>query len=315
MVEKESSIAGGVLPYTRFTVQRGRAWRRFSKATRGWAFVLPPLIVYAVFFIWPLGQSVYISFTDWNGVRPVVEFVGLANYSRMLRDPLVWRALWHNVIWIVAGTVSPIVISLGLAMLLWPRTRGQNLFQAAYFLPQILSTVAVGLIWSKVYHPMIGVLNQLLQGVGLGHLVEGWLGSSQWALAAVLVAAIWSYFGFTLVVIMAGLQTIDLDLLDAAGIDGANAWQRFVNVIVPQLSHVLTMIIAYTLIGGFNVFDIIWVMTGGGPANATEVMATLLYQRAFMEDNVAYGVALAMVLTVLSLIASVTFIYLREREG
>jgi ABC-type sugar transport system permease subunit len=232
----------------------------------------------------------------------------------MLNDQLVWRALWHNVIWIIVGTISPIVISLALAMLLWPRTHGQNFFQAAYFMPQILSTVAVGLIWSKVYHPMIGVLNRLLQAVGLGHLAEGWLGSSQWALTAVLVAAIWSYFGFSLVVIMAGLQTIDVDLLDAASMDGANAWRRFVHVILPQMRHVLTMIIGYTLIGGFNVFDIIWIMTGGGPANATEVMATLLYKRAFVEDNVAYGTALAMTLTGLSLIASVLFIYVRERE-
>ena len=314
MAEKESSITGSVLSHPRFAVRRGGVWPRFLKATGGWAFVLPPLIVYAVFFIWPLGQSIYISFTDWNGVRPVINFVGLANYTQMLSDALVWRALWHNVIWIIVGTASPIVISLALAMLLWPRTRGQYLLQAAYFLPQILSTVAVGLIWSKVYHPLIGVLNQLLQAIGLGHLAVGWLGSSQWALTAVLVAAIWSYFGFSLVVIMAGLQTIDTDLLDAASIDGANAWQRFMNVILPQMRHVLTMIIGYTLIGGFNVFDIVWVMTGGGPANATEVMATLLYKRAFVEDNVAYGTALAMTLTVLSLVASVTFIYLRERE-
>ncbi len=211
------------------------------------------------------------------------------------------------------GTASPIVISLALGMLLWPRTRGQNVFQAAYFMPVILSTVTVGVIWAKVYHPLIGLLNRLLGAIGLGHLALGWLGSMQWALPAVLVAAIWSYFGFTLVVIMAGLRTVDMDLIDAASIDGANAWQRFVNVILPQLRHVLTMIIGYTLIGGFNVFDIVWVMTTGGPANATEVIATLLYKRAFMEDLVSYGTALAMTLTVLSLIASITFIYLRER--
>ena len=313
MVEKESS-GGNILSHTRPAVGPGKAWRNFLKSTRGWAFVLPPLTIYAVFFLIPLGQSILISFTDWNGVRPNIAFVGFANYSRMLGDELVWRALWHNAIWIIVGTVSPIALSLALAMLLWPRARGQNFFQAAYFMPQVLSTVAIGFIWSNVYHPLIGVLNRLLAAIGLGHLAIGWLGSSQWALTAVLVAAIWSYFGFSLVVILAGLQTVNTDLIDAARIDGSNAWQSFANVIVPQMRHVLTMIIGYTLIGGFNVFDIVWVMTGGGPANATEVMATLLYKRAFVEDNVAYGTSLAMTLTVFSLVASVTFIYLRERE-
>lgn len=306
-------MAASVPADIRPAVRSGQLWRHVRKATTGWAFVLPPLIVYAIFFILPLIQSVYISFTDWNGVRPTINFVGLANYARMLSDALMWRSLWHNVIWIIIGTISPIVISLGLGMLLWPRSRGQQVFLAAYFMPQILSTVTVGIIWSKVYHPLIGLLNRLLTAIGLGHLALGWLGDMQWALPAVLVSAIWSYFGFCLVVIMAGLQTVDMDLIDAASIDGASAWQRFANVIIPQMRHVLTMIVGYTLIGGFNVFDIVWVMTGGGPANATEVIATLLYKRAFMEDQVAYGTALAMTLTVLSLVASITFIYLRER--
>ena len=278
-----------------------------------WAFLIIPLIFYAIFFLVPLLQSVVISLTDWDGVRQARNFVGLANYARMLTDPLVRVALKHNLIWIIVGTASPVIISLGLGMLLWPSTRGSNLFQAAYFMPQILSTVVVAAIWSKVYHPLIGLLNKALEAVGLGHLTLGWLGSMQWALPAVLIAAIWAYFGFTLVVILAGLQTVDVDLLDAASIDGASGLQRFWNVILPQLGPVLTMITAYTLIGGFNVFDIVWVMTAGGPANATDVLSTVLYKRAFMEDNVAYGTSLALILTALSLIASGLFIYFRER--
>lgn len=278
-----------------------------------WAFLIIPIVFYAIFFLVPLLQSVVISLTDWDGVRQVRNFVGLANYARMLTDPLVRVALGHNLIWILVGTASPIIISLGLGMLLWPSTRGSNLFQAAYFMPQILSTVVVAAIWSKVYHPLIGLLNKALEAAGLGHLTLGWLGSMQWALPAVLIAAIWAYFGFTLVVILAGLQTVDVDLLDAASIDGANGLQRFWNVILPQLGPVLTMITAYTLIGGFNVFDIVWVMTAGGPANATDVLSTVLYKRAFMEDHVAYGTSLALMLTALSLIASGLFIYFREK--
>ena len=123
----------------------------------------------------------------------------------------------------------------------------------------------------------------------------------------------WSFFGFALVVIMAGLRNVDLDLVDAAAIDGAGAWARFRHVIVPQLRSVLTFVIAFTLIGGFNVFDIIWVTTRGGPANSTEVLATNLWERAFVENDVAFGAALAMILALISLVTSVIFVYIRER--
>jgi len=289
------------------------SFNRLGARLTPWVFLSVPLIFYTIFFLIPFVQAGTMSLTDWNGLRQTRNFIGLANYARMFADPLVRVAFKHNLIWIVVGTASPIIISLFLAMLLWPSTRGANLFQGAYFMPQILSTVVVAAIWAKVYHPLIGVLNKVLELVGLGHLATGWLGSMQWALPAVLIAAVWSYFGFALVVILAGLQTVDVDLVDAASIDGANSLQRFWNVILPQLGPVLTMITAYTLIGGFNVFDIVWVMTAGGPANATDVLSTVLYKRAFVEDHVAYGTSLALMLTALSLIASGIFIYFREK--
>jgi raffinose/stachyose/melibiose transport system permease protein len=289
------------------------SFNRLGARLTPWVFLSVPLIFYTIFFLIPFVQAGTMSLTDWNGLRQTRNFIGLANYARMFADPLVRVAFKHNLIWIVVGTAAPIIISLFLAMLLWPSTRGANLFQGAYFMPQILSTVVVAAIWAKVYHPLIGVLNKVLELVGLGHLATGWLGSMQWALPAVLIAAVWSYFGFALVVILAGLQTVDVDLVDAASIDGANSLQRFWNVILPQLGPVLTMITAYTLIGGFNVFDIVWVMTAGGPANATDVLSTVLYKRAFVEDHVAYGTSLALMLTALSLIASGIFIYFREK--
>ena len=277
-------------------------------------FVLPPLAIYILFVLIPLAKSAYISLTDWNGVRSIINWIGLEHYINLVQDPRFLNALWHNIIWVIVGTIAPIVISLGLAMLLWPRTRGRTLFQSAFFMPQVLSTVAVALIWSRVYHPLSGVLNNLLAAIGLRHLATGWLGESNTALAAVLIAAIWSYFGFALTVIMAGLQTINMELIDAAKVDGANSWQRFIHVIIPELRYVLTMIVGYTLIGGFNVFDIVWVMTQGGPASATEVVSTLLYTEAFVEGDVAYGTAMAMTLTLISLVISAIFITVRERK-
>ncbi len=151
--------------------------------------------------------------------------------------------------------------------------------------------------------------------MGLGFLTRGWLGDPVWALYAVLGAAVWSYFGFCFVVLLAGLQNADMELYDAAKLDGAGHWRQLIDVTLPQLQSVLTMVIVYTLIGGFNVFDIVFVMTGGGPANLTELIATYSYKKSFMENQVGYGAALTMVMTVLSLVASSLFMRLRERSA
>ncbi len=288
--------------------------RARRKARAGWLFVLPALLLYAFFFIQPFLYSIYYSLTDWDGAQPVKRFVGLANYGRLLNDSLLWQALGHNLIWVLIGTISPIVIGLLLGVLLWSGARGRVLFRTVYFLPVVLSEVVIAIIWNWIYHPLFGAVNQVLRAVGLGDLARGWLGDPNTALLALLVAAIWSYYGFCFVIIMAGLQNVDVHLVEAATIDGANGWQRFIYVIVPQLRHVLTMITAFTLIGGFNVFGIVFVMTQGGPGTATQVIATYTYRKAFQESEVGYGAALSMIMTLLSLVTSYIFIRLRERQ-
>jgi len=287
--------------------------RRLRHIAIGYAFVMPALLVYLFFVIQPFLYSIYYSLTDWNGADPVKRFVGLANYRKLLVDPLLWQALYHNLIWVIIGTISPIVIALLLGVLLWGRVRGRLLFRTVYFIPVVLSDVVVAIIWNWIYHPLFGAANLVLQTIGLGQFTRGWLGDPFWALPALLIAAIWSYYGFCFVVIMAGLQNVSVDLVEAATIDGANGWQRFIYVIVPELRHVLTMITAFTLIGGFNVFGIVFVMTQGGPGTATQVIATYTYRKAFQESAMGYGAALSMVMTILSLIAAYLFLRLRER--
>lgn len=287
-------------------------WIRQNKA--GYLFILPALIVYAIFFIYPFFGSIYLSLTDWNGVNPQKIFVGIDNYVQMINDSLMWKSLYHNIIWVIIGTLAPIIIGLILAVLLWSKnTKGRNLFRTIYFMPVVLSPVVVGIIWGWVYNPIYGMLNRALDIIGLGNLSRGWLGDPDLALFMVLIAAIWSYFGFCLVIFLAGLQSVEMELFDAAKIDGANSWQQFINVTVPQLSHVLTMIIAYTMIGGFNIFDIVFIMTEGGPANSTELIATYTYKQSFQLNSVGYGAALSMAMTFLSLVASVIFLKLREK--
>ncbi|MCA9876192.1 MAG: sugar ABC transporter permease [Thermomicrobiales bacterium] len=290
-----------------------RWWNRYRA---GILFVLPALLLYLVFVGYPFIQTIYFSLTDWNGVRPTKNFIGLANYQEMIRDPLLWQSLRNNVTWVIIGTIVPIVIGLMLAMLLWRRPRGFTLFRTIFFMPQVLSAVVIGIIWSWIYNPLFGNLNKLLRAIGLENLARGWLGDPGVALYAVLGAAIWAEVGFVFVVFLAGLQNVSRDLLEAATIDGANGWQRFKDVTVPQLSNVINVVTALLLIGGFNVFDIVFVMTQGGPANATEVIATLTYKEAFTLNRVGYASTLSLVMTVIALVASVAFIRLREqREG
>jgi ABC-type sugar transport system permease subunit len=288
-----------------------RSWRRHRA---GILFILPALILYLVFMVYPFFQSIYFSLTSWNGVTAVKEWVGLANYRELIVDDRFWLSLKNTVIWVIVGTIAPIVIGMLLAVLLWSRPKGFTLLRTFYFMPQVLSTVVIAIVWSWIYNPIFGILNESLDAVGLEDFSRGWLGDPDVALYAVLVAAIWATIGFVFVIFLAGLQNVSKDLLEAATIDGANTWQRFWNVTVPQMASVLNVVIALLLIGGFSVFDIVFVMTGGGPANATEVLATYTYKEAFTQNNVGYASALAVVITVISLIASVTFIRLRERQ-
>jgi ABC-type sugar transport system permease subunit len=289
---------------------RGRSLR---KVLPGYAFIAPAFLLYAVFFIYPFVVSIYYSFVKWSG-GGTKEFVGLANYRRLFSDTLLWQALSHNLVWVVGGTIIPIAIALLLGALMWRGARGLLVFRTIFFLPVVLAEVVIAIIWNWIYHPLFGALNQMLTAIGLGSLARGWLGDPDTALLAVLVTAIWSYFGFAFVIIMAGLQDVSVDLVEAAMIDGANGWQRFVYIVIPELRHVLTMITAFTLIGGFNVFVIIFIMTQGGPGTATQVIGTYTYRTAFQESDIGYGATLSLVMTTISLLASYLFIRLRERS-
>ena len=286
--------------------------RQRRKARAGYLFIAPALLLYVYFFAYPFVISVYYSLIKWNGAGPA-EFVGLGNYARLFTDSILGQALTNNLIWVVVGTISPIVIGLLLGALLWRGVRGMVAFRTIYFLPVVLSEVVIAITWNWIYHPLFGALNQVLEAIGLGAFTRGWLGDPSTALWALLVTAIWSYFGFAFVVIMAGLQDVNMDLIEAAMIDGASGWQRFVNVLLPELRHVLTMITTLTLIGGFNVFGIVFVMTQGGPGTSTQVIATYTYRKAFQESDIGYGATLSIVMTAITLVASYLFIKLRER--
>ncbi len=277
-------------------------------------FVAPGLAIYLVFMLYPFLNTIYLSFTNWNGATVTKDFVGQSNYARMFGDAAVLRAFSNNVIWVIIGTISPVVIGLFLALLLWSGTRGSLVFRTIYFLPFILPLVVVGLVWQWIYNPLFGIINTALDSVGLEGLSRGWLADPHTALYAVLIAAIWGASGFCFLILHASLQNVDMSTVEASMIDGANWFQRAWNIIIPQIAPQLTMVTTVTLIGGFAVFDIIFVMTGAGPGHASEVLATYTYKAAFQQNEAGYGSALAMLITALSLVSAVIFVRLRERQ-
>ncbi|WP_210479334.1 carbohydrate ABC transporter permease [Naasia sp. SYSU D00948] len=286
---------------------------RRAQARLGLALVVPLVLIIAVFFLFPLGNALYYSLLDYNGVNPTPPFVGLANYVELATDPALLPALANNILWIVVGTAAPMLIGFALALLMWRVRRGSTFYRIALFLPYILPTVAVGVVWGWIYDPIRGWLNAALRGIGLGGLATGWLGNPDTALYAVLATAVWTATGFVFVVLLSSLQNVDSELLDAARMDGANGAQRVWYVVLPQIMPVFLMILTLTLVGGFSVFDIIFVMTGGGPANATEVLGTYAYSSAFQLNRISYGTALALVISVLAIPFAVALNRLQRR--
>lgn len=287
--------------------------------SRGYAFgyclLIAPFILYAYFILYPLIQTGYLALTSWDGAQPVKVFIGLANFERMIADPLFWKAFWNTMIWVSLGTVITMVLALALAMFVWNRPRGFLLFRTIYFMPQVLPAVVVGFVWVWIYSPLFGILNRSLKAAGLGHLALGWLGDPNIALYAVLAASIWAHIGLIFVIFVAALQNVDGELLDAAKIDGANAWERFRYVVVPQLSNSITLVTVLLLVNGLQAFDHVWVMTRGGPNESTQLLATYAYQRAFMENDVGYGSALSLILAIIALVVAVLTVNVRERAA
>ncbi|MDQ3405445.1 MAG: sugar ABC transporter permease [Actinomycetota bacterium] len=283
------------------TRSSAQAATRRAQGRLGVVLVAPALVLFAVFFLFPLASAVFFALTSWNGSTATAPFVGTANFREMLADPAVWHALGNNLKWVVVGTAAPLLIGLLLAILLWSGVRGVLAYRLVFFLPFLMPPIAIGIAWGWIYDPVNGWANRFLEAIGLGGLARGWLGETKTALWAVLLAAVWSSTGFVVAIFLAALQNVDLDMVDAARIDGANAAQRLWHVVLPQIAPTFVTVTTIILVGGFSVFDIVFIMTSGGPGDATAVLGTYAYENAFTFSRVGYGTALALFITVLSL--------------
>ena len=286
---------------------------RREQARLGLILVAPLMLLVIVFFVVPLVSSVYYSVIDYDGITASPAFVGLDNFVALFADPEVWHALGNNVVWILIGTSAPLILGLGFALLLWTVKRGSRFYRLALFFPYVMPGVAIGITWGWIYDPIDGWLNVGLRSIGLGALTTGWLGTPQTALLAVLVTAIWGACGFAMLIFLSALQNVDQELIDAARLDRANGLQRVWNVVLPQIMPVFLMVTTVTLVGGFSVFDIVFIMTGGGPANASNVLGTYAFTNAFQLNQISYGTAIALLITALSIPCAVLLNRLQRR--
>ena len=288
---------------------------RKAQSRLGVLLVLPLLLMVVVFLLFPVLNAVYYVFVDFDGIDPTPPWVGFANFTELAQDPDVWAALQNNVVWIVIGTTAPVVLGLALALLMWDVQRGSVPYRVAFFLPYVLPQVAIAVVWGWIYEPTRGWLNRLLELVGLDALTTGWLGNPDTALYAVLGTAVWATVGFVFIILLAALKNVDMEQVDAARLDGANGWQRLRYVVLPQIMPVFLMVTTITLLGGFSVFDFIFIMTGGGPAGATDVLGTVAYSSAFQLNRISYGTALALVITLMAVPFAVWLNRLQRRTS
>lgn len=260
----------------------------------GWMFVGPVILGVLAFQIGPVIASLGVSMTDWSGLNEP-NFLGLDNYiSLFTSDPRFYATLLNTAIFTVAMVTLSIAIGLGLAVLCNQRIRGIGVFRTLYYSPAITNVVAIGFVWFWLYEPNNGLINSTLKGVGING--PAWLSDTRTALIAVIIVALWQGVGYPMVILLAGLQSIDKSLLEAATVDGASSWRRFWRITFPLLTPSVFFLTIMQFISSFQVFGIIYVMTSGGPNNATSVLIFEIYQVAFAQGRLGYAAAMGWVL-------------------
>ena len=242
-------------------------------------FTYPAIIIFAIFYCIPIIASFIMSFTNWN-IKRISEpkFVGLKNFSRLFQDDYFLLALKNTVLFAVVTTLGIVILGLLLALLLNSAIKGKTFLRTCFYLPAVLSLIVVGIMFKAVFKLDGGILNQILTDVGLENLVRDWLGDGKTAMWAIIFVQIWKWSGFAMTIYLAGLQGISKDYYEAATIDGAGTWQKFKNITLPLLAPAFTVVITMNTIGGFKVFEQVYVMTNGGPGNATQVLNTYIYK-------------------------------------
>jgi len=286
----------------------------YIRPYHAYLFILPGLIIYALFVLWPILNTARYSLYDWTGFSEPT-FIGLDNYRELWRDEDFWLALQHNAFFVLFFSILPIMLGLFLTSLMTRgRLRGMAIFRTGLFIPQVMSSVVVGIIWRWLF-AYDGPINEFLILIGLESWVRPWLGDFTYARYAVGTVGLWVQYGLCMVLFIAGAQAINEDLYDAARVAGANAWQEFRHVTLPGLSQQILVAFVLTFIAALRVFDLVFVLTrSGGPGKETIVTSILIYQQAFQRNRAGYGSAMALVLSVIIVTVSAVVMRLQARQ-
>jgi len=277
-------------------------------------FLAPAFLFFGIFVLYPLATTIQLSFFEWDGLSAERTFVGMDSYVSVLtEDPVFWTAVHNSLIWVGLSLVVPTSLGLVLALALNRELAGRNVFRTVFYLPAVLAGIAVATMWRWMYNPNFGVVNATLEALGLGGLVAQWLGDPDIALYAIFAASTWVVSGLNMVLFLAGLQNVPKELTEAALVDGAGVWQRFLNVTVPALRPTFVIVIALTVINSLKVFDLIVGMTNGGPAQSTQVLALWSFTQSFGNHNFGEGNAIATILLLITMLIVVPYVIWTQR--
>ena len=266
-------------------------------------YILPALLLVSVLIFIPLILTGYYGLMDWDGIGDMT-FIGLENYINAIQDAKFWDSAWHSILLAIFSTLS-LAIYLAISLILASKIKGANLLRKIYLIPMLLSSVAIAQLWIKVFNPSNGILNTILVWFGVEN-PPLWLSDTSIVLYAIFIPILWQYAGFYILIYYAALKNIPESLIEAAKIDGATPWQIALKIKLPLIMGVVKVTIVLAIVGSLKYFDLIYVMTGGGPNGSSEVMASYMYKLAFSSSNFGYGSAIGFLLLVITLI--VTFI-------
>lgn len=272
----------------------------------GWIFILPAILGTVIFIFIPVVCSFGLSFTEWDLLNPI-KFVGFSNYIELFNSEIFYKIFLNTVVFALSVSVAGVIIPLVLASILNSKIRGSEFFKSAYFLPFITPMIVIGIVWAWIFDPNIGLLNQVL------HLHINWLYDSKFAMPALIIVSVWKLIGYNMIIFLSALSSISQNLFEAAKIDGANSFQIFKNVTIPVLSPTIFFVVIITAISSFQVFDLIYLMTQGGPFDSTNVLVYAIYKEAFEYFNIGRASAIAYVLFAVILVLTLIQWNLRKK--
>ncbi|HYH11661.1 MAG TPA: sugar ABC transporter permease [Thermomicrobiales bacterium] len=301
----------------------GRAAKRANRGGLGRAativlFMSPALIVYILFVLYPIAQATWYSLYSWNGLGELEDNVGFDNYRRILTDGVFHMAIRHNLIILVLSLLVQLPLALAVALLIRDNIPGRTFFRTVFFLPYVLSEVITAIIWMFIFRPESGLANIVFGAFIPGYEPQGFLGNTDTVLIAIFAVITWRYFGFHMILYLAGLQGIPSDIEDAARVDGATRFQVLRDITIPLLGPTMRVSVFFSVLGSLQFFDLIWVMTRGGPVNASNTMATYMFTFGFQRFQLGYGAAVSLVIFFICFTFSVAYqrwVMRRDLEG